>query len=625
MYGFYIKELRITGPGKEDAVLILEKGFNVINGPSNTGKSYIFKCIDYMFGADILREIKESKGYENIFLEIRDFKDDTPITILRYMNKKSILYTLSDISDFYNTKQHKLKEDHDPNGDDNISKFLLKLIGITENQYMLSNKSGKKKTLGFRSIVNLSMISETKIISDTESPVFNKIKTDETYCKSVFKFLLTTFDDINCEEIEKAEIRKAKIDSKIEYINNEIKKLTEEKFALQKQLEVASFEKIVDINEYSEEIEKIEKLIDEKRNDIIDKQNIQNKLNLQRNQLSLLLDKFKILNEQYKSDLERLSFLQTGDDCLNQIHINSCPVCNSKIDDSVFNEEFSLEILDASQQEKVKINLHILELNKTIESTILEIDELDSTNKTYEQEINKCKQDVEAFILRELTPLRSVLKAYLEVVNLENKVKSIEERFVSKNEELINLSKAKKQKQPKIDYKSTIPSEILNDFSDEIFNTLTEWGYEDLENVTFDEMEQDIIINNQARKNNGKGFRAFFYAAFSVSLMNYLVERKLPFSRVLLLDSPVTTLKENDSKDGTDKDDEMIDVSMQDSLFIALSKKSRDRQVIIFENKELPQQVEKCNHIEFTKGKSVGRYGFFPMNNSIVPTSSNNL
>lgn len=625
MYGFYIKELRITGPGKEDAVLTLEKGFNVINGPSNTGKSYIFKCIDYMFGADKLREIKESKGYENIFLEIRDFKDDTPITILRYMNKKSILYTFSDIGDFYNTKHHKLKEDHDPNGDDNISKFLLKLIGITENKYMLSNKIGKKKTLGFRSIVNLSMISETKIISDTESPVFNKIKTDETYCKSVFKFLLTTFDDINCEEIEKAEIRKAKIDSKIEYIDNEMKKLTEEKFALQKQIEVASFDKIVDINEYSEEIEKIEKLIDEKRNDIIDKQNIQNKLNLQRNQLSLLLDKFKILNDQYKSDLERLSFLQTGDDCLNQIHINSCPICNSKIDDNVFNEEFSIEILDASQQEKVKINLHIFELNKTIESTILEIDELESTNKTYEQEINKCKQDVEAFILRELTPLRSVLKAYLEVVNLENKVKSIEERFVSKNEELINLSKAKKQKQPKIDYKSTIPSEILNDFSDEIFNTLTEWGYEDLENINFDEMEQDIVINNQARKNNGKGFRAFFYAAFSVSLMNYLIDRKLPFSRVLLLDSPVTTLKENDSKAGTNEDDEMIDVSMQDSLFIALSKKSSDRQVIIFENKELPQQVEKCNHIEFTKGKSLGRYGFFPINNSIVPTSSNNL
>lgn len=67
MYGFYIKELRITGTGMEDAAVVLEKGLNVINGPSNTGKSYIFKCIDYMFGADKLKEIEESKGYENIF------------------------------------------------------------------------------------------------------------------------------------------------------------------------------------------------------------------------------------------------------------------------------------------------------------------------------------------------------------------------------------------------------------------------------------------------------------------------------------------------------------------------------------------------------------------------------
>ncbi|WP_248565537.1 AAA family ATPase [Paenibacillus sp. L3-i20] len=602
----------------EDASIVLKKGLNVINGPSNTGKSYIFKCIDYMFGADTLKEIKESRAYENIFLEMRDFENDNPITLLRFINKKSIYYAYSNINDFYSVKNYKLKSDHDANRDDNISKFLLKLMGITENKFMLSNKSGFKKTLGYRSIANLSMISETKIISDTDSPIYNRIKPDETYCKSVLKFLLTGIDDINCEEIEKAEIRKAKIDSKIEYINNEINNLSVEQTILLKQLEDASFEKVVNINEYSEEIIKIENLIEGKRREIIDKQNLQNKLNLQRNQLTLLIDKFKILNKQYKSDLERLTFLQNGDDCLKQIHINQCPICNSKIDDDAFNEEFSLEIMDASQQEVVKINLHISELSKTIDSTNLEIKEIELANKEYELEISNRKIDVEELVLRELTPLRSVLTAYLEVTNIQNKIKSIDERVSSKYTEIIGLNEAKKQKQPKLNYISTIPVGILKEFTDEIFNTLSEWGYEGLETVTFDEKEQDILINDQARKSNGKGFRAFFYAAFSVSLMNYLLSKNHPFTRVLLLDSPVTTLKENELKGEGKQDDDMIDVSMQDSLFISLSQSSDNKQIIILENKELPGKVVKCNHISFTKGTRQGRYGFFPMNNENV-------
>lgn len=616
MYGFYIKELRVTGSGLEDAIIIFEKGLNVINGPSNTGKSYIFKCIDYMFGADTLKEIKESKGYENIFLELRDFEQDNPITLFRYIHKNSIFYAYSNIENFYFTKQFKLKPDHDPNGDENISKFLLKLIGITENKYMLSNKSGFKKTLGFRAIANLSLISETKIVSDTDSPIYNKVRTDETYCKSVFKFLLTAIDDLNCEEIEKAEIRKAKIDSKIEYISNEISALMLEQLSLLEQLERASFDKVVDFDAYSEEIARIEKLVDEKRREIIAKQNLQSRLIMQRSQLLLLLDKFKILNNQYKSDLERLSFLQTGDDCLNQIHINQCPICNSEIDDDKFNEEFSLEIVDASRQEEVKINLHLLELNKTIESTNLNIKEIDLTNKEYEIDINNRQKDVEELILRELTPLRNVLSTYLEVVNIKNKINNIDERVTSKNEELIRLKEAKKQKQPKLDYKSTVPVELLQELTDEIFRTLSDWGYKDLASITFDLNEQDIMVDGQSRKSNGKGYRAFFYAAFSVSLMNYLLSKNHPFTRVLLLDSPVTTLKEHELTDGIYQDNDVIDVSMQDSLFLSLSQSSENKQIIILENKELPEEVKKCNHISFTKGKRQGRYGFFPINNA---------
>src|SRR5690606_42095726 len=71
MAGYIYNELRLTGINKKDAIIYFKPGLNVISGPSNTGKTFIFDCIDYMLGSsDKLRNIPELKGYSNIILEI---------------------------------------------------------------------------------------------------------------------------------------------------------------------------------------------------------------------------------------------------------------------------------------------------------------------------------------------------------------------------------------------------------------------------------------------------------------------------------------------------------------------------------------------------------------------------
>ena len=112
MSAFYIKELVVTGSGLSDAKITFQKGLNVINGPSNTWKSYIFKCIDYMFGAEKLKEINESKGYDRIYLEIRNFLDDKPITFLRYIGNNEIYYAYSNINNFSNIQNIQLSLIH---------------------------------------------------------------------------------------------------------------------------------------------------------------------------------------------------------------------------------------------------------------------------------------------------------------------------------------------------------------------------------------------------------------------------------------------------------------------------------------------------------------------------------
>ena len=72
--GFYIHELRVTGLGKKNAIVKFNKGFNLISVLSDTGKSYVFSCFEYMLVSTIApTSIPASTGYSDLFLEIFTF------------------------------------------------------------------------------------------------------------------------------------------------------------------------------------------------------------------------------------------------------------------------------------------------------------------------------------------------------------------------------------------------------------------------------------------------------------------------------------------------------------------------------------------------------------------------
>lgn len=66
---FYIKKITLHGSGVKDASIDLDRIKYYLCYPSNTGKSYISECIDYMLGNDKIR-IDLNIGYQWIELEI---------------------------------------------------------------------------------------------------------------------------------------------------------------------------------------------------------------------------------------------------------------------------------------------------------------------------------------------------------------------------------------------------------------------------------------------------------------------------------------------------------------------------------------------------------------------------
>lgn len=50
---YYIEELKLYLKNGKTSIIKFGKGLNIIYGESNTGKSMIYNCLDYMMGAQV--------------------------------------------------------------------------------------------------------------------------------------------------------------------------------------------------------------------------------------------------------------------------------------------------------------------------------------------------------------------------------------------------------------------------------------------------------------------------------------------------------------------------------------------------------------------------------------------
>jgi hypothetical protein len=115
----------------------------------------------------------------------------------------------------------------------------------------------------------------------------------------------------------------------------------------------------------------------------------------------------------------------------------------------------------------------------------------------------------------------------------------------------------------------------------------------------------DAIVNGKHKFDEGKGYRAFLNSIILFSLMKTLEDDGAYRPAMLILDSPILTLKEKVRKD------ELADPGMRTSLFRYMVDNCGDNQIIIAEN-EIPDAVDysTARLIEFTQDETQGVYGF---------------
>jgi len=608
-----VHSIQFTGESVKTVKVDFKTRVKVINGASNTGKSFLVDSIDYMLGKESIDKIDQSKPYSEISLQLS--LQSKPYTLFRgFPSKEMKLYDghiRSKVSNLHITdyKVGSLKK-----GEVNLNEFFMSRW-LQSNIKLAKNLSAEKVNLTIR-LLSVIICSYEERIINKKSPIESGERDDKTINRNLFNYLLTGSDYSSFEEL----IKKDRFDGEksgrssllIELIDN-----------LKSDVEFEN-ESIMELKGHQAKLEntisKNKTLLDEAQLNISELLNLKKQVskeltykNERLNSLNANLINFKHLIGVYNSDIKRLESQEEAAFLLSINHNGHCGLCGNKSQNICSDLTGLKELNSASLAEIKKIKLKKVELELTIESVrkqnkqlVLTVGELSDTLKDLENKI----------LIR--TPLmqQNDLQTSLLIEQHSNYQANIKQLEMIEDLQR-RLQKSNSEKAPK-KYKSPdfYPVEdVINEFCDIYSEVLTEINYLGNKIVTFDFKSYDVLIDGNPRHLNGKGVRAILHSVFKITTLLYCSRKGLFHPKLLVLDSPLVTYRDpTESKHGELLDDEkeLAGTKLSFHFLTYLAKISDIAQFIIIENIDVPEiKSDKVSVETFHGNQSSSRKGLF--------------
>jgi len=248
-----------------------------------------------------------------------------------------------------------------------------------------------------------------------------------------------------------------------------------------------------------------------------------------------------------------------------------------------------------------RIKLQLMDLEEAERDLISERSSLEDRLS----ELSKEKSDVEILLNNELKPrvavLKQILLDYRRSIEIQNEAAVIREFETSMKNELYEVQ-TEDDEEAEFKVKSFYSHDIL-EVLDKYLNEILELcGYNGLSSAYFNLSDFDVFVNGKSKYAFGKGYRAFLNTVLALALMMYLVKNGRYAPGMLIVDSPILSLKE--------RGDEKTPDTMKSALFQYLLNNQNIGQIIIIENNIPELDYSKANVIFFTKDTTQGRYGF---------------
>lgn len=593
MSKFYIKKLTAYGENKIESSIEFSPYLTIICGASNTGKTYIFKCIKYLFGSDKL-EIKVNSGYTKFSMVLCVNNKD--ITFTREINSTDIEV----ISNYEGIENGIYSTDYER--ENNINSVYLSLFGIHEEFKVPYNRNCEMKRFTLRMFLHMLMINEKEIERDL-SIVLPKETINKTYFLSHLLYLLyeTDFSIYDPEDSEKTKrIKKAAISK---YINDKLYALKERSEAIKNNPFLNSnYDIDKEIQLLTVRLNYIETQLNET---FINGQALLKDIterNERLNECTVLLNRYVSLESQFTSDIQRLSFISESSSILkNEAENNKCPHCNQTLST---NNEFNVNI-DTINAEIFRITSQLDGLMEIKNELLEEIETLNSSLA----ELQKKKDEVDTLINTVLKPekrnIEDKINTFKEYISVQSELKTLESFDRQWNDDLEDLYK----KQPKKTiYKpfDLFSVDFSNDITREIQTILELCNHPRYNSASFNIKSFDIEINNNPKSTNGKGFTAYYNTTLVLAFRKYLYETariKPPF---YIIDTPLLGLDVGHTH--------IIKNNLTQSIYNYFVNSVNQSQLIIIENeKDMPTinlKNPKIKYYDFTHDEYEGRYGF---------------
>lgn len=603
MSGFYIKKVIAKSAVKGDASVTFGKGLTIIQGRSDSGKTCVANCIDFIFGGSVDKPFKETAKYDGVSMIVASNDNEGEVTLHRTLGKNQVEVSsnIEGIASGTYDVNYRKGAKNPP-----LNEVWLKLIGIEQETMIVANARFEKKRLTWRNLLRVFYLDENRV-DDIDSIVEPKHRyMENTLFLSALLFLITgrTFTETDAQE--KKEIKKARRVAVKEYVNRKIQDAAERKEQLEKDLHIFEGADVEEqIAKATAALQETQRKIDRA---LAESQRILSSIleaEERAAECDVLLTRYHRLAVQYKADIQRLSLIVEGEEAYQKVpQSTKCPYCEGTI----------------APRKRVS---YIASSKVEMERTIAQLSGLEDTEKDVEdrkkeiraelEELKRQRDALESKIKTELRPQeneqQNTVNAYKSYLRISSEIALIETYATDFGNDLTALETEQKDDKsieyhPK-DYFGDDFATTMSEYADSI---LKECCYSGLLRAHFNFSTFDIEVNGEDKgTSHGKGYRSYLNTVMIMMLRKYLSVNAKFDPHIFIIDTPL-----HGFDDGMD---ETMPDSMRAGLYRYFMNHQDEGQLIIIENLDHIPHLDYEKHgavVEtFEKIESPGkRYGF---------------
>tara|TARA_R100000049_G_scaffold432_1_gene1023 strand:+ start:63492 stop:65306 length:1815 start_codon:yes stop_codon:yes gene_type:complete len=594
-----LQKLIATGLRKPEAEILFRGNGTLVRGPSDTGKSYIRDCLWYLLGGEkVPKEIPESKGYTNLYLQLETSENDI------YTIKHSLL---GGVAEIFNGEKEDINTD-EPLSDD-VGVFLVGLSGAKGKLVLRS--TSKRGPITGGDLRHWSLISQPAMISEEKTT--GESYSSRTQRKASFSVFLTGQDD-SAVILAQSKDEKLKNKTFSIAIANDLERIKKEvpdgrtKSEIEDALSKVNLTLDILSSQQKERSSELREIRNSLAATISELSTVESKLN----QSLLMASRFSLLDEKYVSDLDRLRAVVDGIAVFDALPSQPCLLCGTPIDSQLDSNEVLTETVLkqqlAMEAEAKKIEALRGGLKDALERENIIISELTSHVEILKEQFTRISHQEKTALQNSVSEFSADPKQLAEAkTEYSAQLQIFEEmdRLVAEQEIISKLISTKKgaaiKRQTDVD--AVKVGEIVK-------TLLYSWGFKEINTVDLEAVDCDIKIDGRQRLSYGAGKRAIFLSALIVALMQHALDNGHPHLGVVVLDSPLKSYSDpNNAAEAT-----VSPITVRDLFYDWLSKWTGPGQVIVLENEPVKQDTaSRLSPIEFSGVLDKGRAGFYPV------------